>query len=846
MRLTTAELGAMGLFATTVVVSPQLLGGVTSWSVCLIAGLCLLTLFAALRAVGRGAEWGGSVFWVAVAMSVALGWTLLQAIALPCAAVETVAPASVEQMRATLGIVGQDKAGWCALSRDRGNTELEVIKGTAILAVFLAGFLLSRSGRRDFLVQCVAASAVLLAAVSLGHRLLGAEKVFGLYDPVHADPKNGPLMNPNSLGGFLAMGFALLLALGAKSERAKRTFWLALALLVGGGVILALSVGGIAAMLGASVLFTALAARHRRGRGRARGLGSAIYVVVAVVVSASAGAYVVSERLVDELSSPNVSKIEMMGTTLRFALEQPLVGLGRGAFSASFVEQLGGKFRFVFPENLPAQWIAEWGLPVALMLMSVLALAMLDALREARTMTRIGALVAVVTITADNLLDFGLELSGVAVVASALLASGLVSSASSGLPRRSSSASGEEDGRTSWWKRALGWSRGTPRGFGTGAAVAGLVATAVLAPRVLATDLVSVQQRLVKASEAGDREAFRQELIRGLKAHPSEPALTLLAGAEAVHYGDPLALRWLNRTMQLAPEWEAPHLQAAQWLLRHRRFGQALLEIREAENRKPESAKRLLCQVLKAYPDASALFRAAPREDEPRFLEMAAACLDRRQELAVRIDERLLRLRPGLAEPRIRNAQRSIDKNDVAGAVNELRAVVERNPDHEQARLALARALIRAGEPETAVDCLRVAKESVSDTWNLVSLIAEAEAAAARPEAMRASLSELRGLSQGNPSRLSQAKQLEATLEERLGNRARALKALEDAFTFQPSDVTLERIARLAERIGFRKRAYIAYSDLCRNRPDNARWCQARDRLRGRESSAALRSIQSR
>jgi hypothetical protein len=99
---------------------------------------------------------------------------------------------------------------------------------------------------------------------------------------------------------------------------------------------------------------------------------------------------------------------------------------------------------------------------------------------------------------------------------------------------------------------------------------------------------------------------------------------------------------------------------------------------------------------------------------------------------------------------------------------------------------------------------------------------------------MRESVAELRGLSPGDAGKLKSVMYLLAGLELSLGNRARAIGALEEAYGFSPDNRTLARIAGLAEEMGARRRAASVYAKLCELEPGNKAWCQARDRLVGR------------
>ncbi len=807
----------------TLISAPQLLGGVLPWSTAAIGALSVATLFAVWWALRERRQQVRAPTVLGFMMA-ALLWTGVQALPLPCALVGAVAPESVEQVRLTrnaLAATDQGKRAGaaiaCTISRDRGATELELVEGIAILAIFSACWLLCAAGRQEHVLRSVVASVLLIAFVSLLHRLAGAEKVFGLYEPRYAPlPAIGPLMNSNQLGGFIAMGFPAAVALGMRAERAERLLWTALALFIAGSVFLAMSRGGIGALLAGGALFSLLAASSRVRRQRLA--GTLLVAAVAVAAGVGVGAYTALGALVPDAHTPGFSRLWLVEKALRYAAEQPWVGIGRGGFSAAFVQYEGTEMRFTHAENLPAEWIAEWGLPVGGALLLALALAVARGLYGARSILRIGALSGITAITAQNLADFSLELSGVATVASALLAVALHCT--------SPSLREGSQGKT----KAPDLVRISPIGI-----TAGALLLLVLAPRVLVLNTLAVQDGLQAAFEARDRNKFRRQLEIGLRMHPSEPNLTLIAAAEALRDDDAAAYRWLNRTMQLAPRWHQPHLLAARRLLRKGRLLQALLEVRESELRRPGSARQPLCRVLAVKPDIDMLLRVAPPgEQRIAFLERAVSCLDPRSPFAERIDAAMLELDPHLSNPRLRRAGRLRHRGYWERAIAELRSLVDQAPSEPGNHLALGRTLLDAGRSEEALETVKRAEAAFPQNWELIVLRGRTQAALEKPDAMRESVAELRGLAAGDAERLKRAMWLLAELEQNLGNRARAIEALQEAYAFSPESSTLGRIAALAEQTGARRKAASIYAKLCEMEPEKQGWCAARDRLLGR------------
>ena len=76
--------------------------------------------------------------------------------------------------------------------------------------------------------------------------------------------------------------------------------------------------------------------------------------------------------------------------------------------SAAFVDEQGTDKRFFYPENLPVQWAAEWGLPVALALLVIIVWSIARGFRLRRSHAHVGGLAGLVAIGIHQLADFSL------------------------------------------------------------------------------------------------------------------------------------------------------------------------------------------------------------------------------------------------------------------------------------------------------------------------------------------------------------------------------------------------------------------------------------------------------
>ena len=147
--------------------------------------------------------------------------------------------------------------------------------------------------------------------------------------------------------------------------------------------------------------------------------------------------------------------------------------------------------------------------------------------------------------------------------------------------------------------------------------------------------------------QADDGAKFEATLRRGLALHPGEPALALLAGTYAGSKRHPDTARWLSIVMEEAPGWAAPHAVAARWLFAEGQTDQALLEIREAEQRHAGRGHKVLCEILERFPRMEYIERAAPTEDRRiAYLNRTARCPGLPADLRAEIDSAILKDEP--------------------------------------------------------------------------------------------------------------------------------------------------------------------------------------------------------
>jgi tetratricopeptide (TPR) repeat protein len=775
------------------VVAPQLLGGVFPWAVaiiCILAGAAGIVVSRQIEISSVRRRSATLLDWM---MVVALAWTGLQLIPMPGSLVGLLVPESIDAWRSNAALFGEPLRSLIPMSLDPGATRLEVAKGSAIIAIFLAARVFTASHQRRRVLKGVAVSGIAMALVAFAHKISGATEVFGIYTPVYASSRLlAPLMNENHLGGMMAMAspIAIGLAMDAKTTE-ERVGWAA-----GGGLcalasILSFSRGGMLALaIGLSVFISVYAVRlSRQNRSILRNRAVPVLAIGALAVALFAVGLQGSD-LGRELSNRHNIAPKFVGAVaaLPVIASHPIAGVGRGAFSAAFVDEQGTDKRFFYPENLPVQWAAEWGLPVALALLLIIVWSIARGFRLRRSHAHLGGLAGLVAIGIHQLADFSLELVGVAVVAAATL--GAVADSVS-------------------VRRTL-----PLRKLCTVISTASLGASA-LAVSLIGGDVFTLEMQSRTALERGDDAQALELATKGLSLHPSEPIFALTGAELAVRQRDPSAGRWINRAQELAPLWSAPHLLAARWLFSLGELDQALIEIREAEALRPGSARTTICALLRADENPAIALRAAPEGLEgAKFLDRAALCLPLQSRAAVRIDEAARERDANLPGPRSRQAARLLAEQRPLEAVDLLRSSDELDPN---GRRILAEAYLLADDLEGAaqtVGPLLSAGDVPSSTLRAAASIYVERGDEAELQRV---LSRLRGQTGGKVKSLAEVELFVGKLYESQRRYGPALKAYEASHRAHESRQALLAMARVADAMGNRERALLTYRRLCRS-----------------------------
>jgi tetratricopeptide (TPR) repeat protein len=808
---------ALAALGASVIVGPLLLGGAFPWATVVVATLAATATAFAARGPWAEPEPVPPLLWLAVCL---LAWTILQALPLPVAIVDFLTPASAEDARRALAAVGLAAPGWVPLSRAPGDTWTEAVKGVAICGCMTVGYVLAGRGHRDTTLRLVGTSATVCAVIAVGHAATSATSVFGVYEPAHGSRHVlGPLINPNHLAGVCALGATLACGLAVDPPMPKeRPVWTLATVLCAGANALTGSRGGFLALVGGLGTVLAWATMGRRGQRRTPGplAWSAAFVAVAsLTIAATLAADALLPRFTDGTATEKI----VFAWRVTDALPTTwTVGVGRGAIGevVTQVAGTGSSARATHLEVAPLQWAVEWGAIPAATLLAIGSLAWFQALRRAQSTRRAAALFAVGALGAQNLVDFSLEMTGVAVVAATALGAAV------GQPRTESSR--------------VGTVRLPLAGFVRACAVGAALVVALAGPFVQAWSSETLVTRARRALADGRTEAVRSSVVTGARMQPAEPALPLLGAAAAARTRDPATGPLLNRAMELAPEWAAPHLLAADVLRAAGRAGQAWLEVRQAASRSPGEAAAWVCRLLRAGGQAESIEASVPSDPAAAvaFLQTAARCADPRSEASRTIDSLLTERGADARGRRLRAMRRALAANRPDDAIAAMRTVSERDRTVEEVSL-LAEALLRSGAAAEALELADVAVARWPGDRTLHERRARIATALGRADLMRSAVDALRDLSAGDPRRLAGTLRLHAQLEASLGNHARAVTALEQAQRISDDPETLRLLARTAERAGQRRRAAQIWHRLCGDEGPSSAACAESERLNALE-----------
>ncbi|HEY5950083.1 MAG TPA: O-antigen ligase family protein, partial [Kofleriaceae bacterium] len=391
------------------------------------------------------------------------------------------------------------------------------------------------------------------------------------------------------------------LAMHARQRSWMRALWIGIVLACGVTTVASQSRGATFALItGALVTGGTLLAQKLFGDTRKRSrqtflttslpIGVVVACAIIVIVYASAGG--VSSQLgrttLDEASRPT-SKVAIWRSTVKLATEAPILGVGRGAFEPAFtrVHGMAANYSFSHVENEYLQVVVEWGVIGMLVLGFCGVWLTLIAFKRWRDGPLVaGALGAVAAVALQSIVDFGIELLGVAIPTTIVLATLTY------VPLR------EEQGKPLRIARVLRMAL---------AVIVFAVGIALLTP---ATRTIADDHDML-----AERDLTLDEVRESVARHPLD-YYGYARGAQVLRSaGDPRAVQLLNHALQLHPTQPGLHHMAADMLYRAHRLDQSALEY-AAALRATATRAALLAEIVKRFTPALVV-RAIPSDLEP-------------------------------------------------------------------------------------------------------------------------------------------------------------------------------------------------------------------------------------
>ncbi len=587
-----------------------LLGGVHRQIAIGLSGTSFVAFIAYFPQLRRG--WG-AMSWLCLGLAT---MTAVTAIPLPSEWGRVLAPDTAKMWQEAASPFGGRPGRWVSLSVAPAATWLEALKYCVYAGwCALGSEWAARRGQKPALLT-VWATAVIVATITLAHELVGAEQVFGIYEPQDAVGAAlvTVLLNPNNLAGLMILGVFCGIGLvstpgplaskALRPEPGKEGFRPSAPPrpLIGVGVVLCTSVvilsasrGGVF-VLSLGLLASSVLLARSRGSGRARFRALAPVLLIAILGLGIAYLGGTSATWKDLLGD-DLSKLREVGVLLPALAEHWLVGLGRGGFESASAALLAEPRHIThsYVENFAMSWLLECGLVVggsALILLMIL-------MRPSRLYTRgsrstLAALVGLYCFLAQNLLDLGFEV--MALAAAFFLLCGALTGAKK--RRRSGRSQGPQSMAPAIGLLALS--------FLTLAAAQGTGPS-------LRVERQQLRELVGESAQEREIEVVEDRLERAMLRWPSDPYFPLLGAQWALLMGRD-ALPFASAALKRAPGSGLAHLATADALSQRGATSQALIHLRHAmkdETLVEESAAR----AVRWTRAVDRLIRTAP--DEP-------------------------------------------------------------------------------------------------------------------------------------------------------------------------------------------------------------------------------------
>jgi tetratricopeptide (TPR) repeat protein len=822
------------LFATAVAGAALGVGTVHTVTLCVVtAGLAVATALVWWNADRTSVRRPATL--LLLAASVLTAFTVLQCVPIPSSWLALIAPRNADVWGRALMPLHEVGPSWAPLTVDPIASHVEVLKGIAYLLAFITALRIAH--RREgvtFLGAVIVLTGAVLALAALLHPAFGTRKLFGVYEPPSGIVGRhiAPLMNANNLAGYLNLAFCMALASTlAPRPRVPRPIAGALALFLAATQLWVASRGGVITLILGAIAVVAIL---RLGGERRKSAVGATPVVLGAAMAIGATLLVLgaSREASDELLVSDVTKLSQLAHFARMLPAYGWLGCGRGAFESAFPAFRTdiGYMTWSHPENVVAQWTLEWGVPIGLGGLAVVAFALRPSVVLARSSVAAGAWGGLAALAVQNLADLGTEIPG--LMLTAVVAAAIVVGGSPGHERR---------------VVLERWSE-SPRAVCVAAVSAGALAVAWVVPAIPLE--LHAQERLLHGAVVGREVSVAEihELARvAMSRHPAEPYLPFIVALRAARERDDNPMPWLGATLERANVYGPAHLVLARVLAR-KSPAQARMEYRFASSQAPEVAffaTREAEPLVSSYQDALELVPSGNMGVS--VIKMLIEDLSLRlPATSTQLDGDLSARAPGDHVPLTRAARaavadveagsaapwcdRSARDGCIRDALDKSERVERAEPDRCEGFSLHARARMASGDVGGALGELQIASDQVSDRIACLQELSILSRAAKDWGRAEQALGRIAASGCATDAECAQNLGWVASFEEESGNDRRALAIYKRAYEHVPADDNfLQKMAELAARAALHVEAAEDYDRLVRRHPDDPRWHAALD-----------------
>jgi tetratricopeptide (TPR) repeat protein len=589
----------------------------------------------------------------------ALGaWSLLQACPLPLTFLRVIAPKNAQIWTRAFELTGVPRR-WASISLDPGSSVVESLKWTSYGAAAIAGGYVAKQLGLRVIAGLTFLLAILVAATTFLHGLLHAHALYGLYVPTF-DPGPwgfGPILNPNNRSGYLNLGaFAGLALLVSRDYRGRR--W---PVVLGVGCLVAVSVlahsrGGLGALAAGSLVLVVMFVRKaltRNGARRQFYLRAAVPPFIALVGGVTLAALGADTGSWDALRNEGLSKLHVVWWTRPMLEDFPFFGVGRGAFETVFpaYRLSGANTIHHHAENFVMDWIIDWGLLAAVP--ALIAFGSMIRKKREEQPSRFVLRLALAVLLLQNLVDHGLEMPAIA-----MLASVIVAALAANLMRTAAAPEVDTNDVVPVKKFVL------PRRATLGTAIAALVLGALFWGRHSAFDdrrILSAALHELPSNDVEDARMLLDKIAESVVRHPGDAFVPLLGAITARHVPGAHPVQWLGWALERDMMSGHAHLAVAYFLLKVHAINQALSELRVASERDASVRTRAAEWAVLYTPEPDDVLRVVPDGPDGVTMLLSLANTERFQSRRFELLESATEHDPSSMPARTRAARAYLD-----------------------------------------------------------------------------------------------------------------------------------------------------------------------------------------